>query len=75
MLSISHRRQDFRWTCRHYGEGLPVVLRDRELTPEESREWCWGQQSGLHATSMGGAGPLVAFCHGLFGQGKNWTTA
>ena len=30
--------------------------------------------SGLHTTTMGERGPLVAFCHGLFGQGKNWTT-
>ena len=29
---------------------------------------------GLHTTSMGEEGPLVAFCHGLFGQGKNWTS-
>jgi pimeloyl-ACP methyl ester carboxylesterase len=29
---------------------------------------------GLHTTAMGETGPLVAFCHGLFGQGKNWTT-
>lgn len=33
---------------------------------------------GLHATLTGapiGAGrPRVAFCHGLFGQGRNWTT-
>ncbi|GAA1792502.1 alpha/beta fold hydrolase [Nocardioides hankookensis] len=28
----------------------------------------------LHTTSLGENGPLVAFCHGLFGQGKNWTT-
>src|SRR3954454_21057021 len=32
----------------------------------------------LHTTSLGPSsgesGPLVAFCHGLFGQGKNWTT-
>src|SRR3954463_4846007 len=28
----------------------------------------------LHTTSLGESGPLVAFCHGLFGQGKNWTT-
>ena len=27
----------------------------------------------LHTTSLGERGPLVAFCHGLFGQGKNWT--
>ncbi len=28
----------------------------------------------LHTTTLGDHGPLVAFCHGLFGQGKNWTT-
>ena len=27
----------------------------------------------LHSTTLGSAGPRVAFCHGLFGQGKNWT--
>lgn len=29
---------------------------------------------GLHTTSLGDAGSPVVFCHGLFGQGKNWTT-
>ncbi|MDP2775977.1 MAG: alpha/beta fold hydrolase [Nocardioides sp.] len=28
----------------------------------------------LNTTALGESGPLVAFCHGLFGQGKNWTT-
>lgn len=28
----------------------------------------------LHDTRYGESGPPVAFCHGLFGQGKNWTT-
>lgn len=28
----------------------------------------------LNTTALGDSGPLVAFCHGLFGQGKNWTT-
>lgn len=28
----------------------------------------------LNTTSIGTEGPLVAFCHGVFGQGKNWTT-
>ena len=28
----------------------------------------------LNTTSLGESGQLVAFCHGLFGQGKNWTT-
>jgi len=27
----------------------------------------------LHTTSYGEAGGLVVFCHGLFGQGRNWT--
>jgi pimeloyl-ACP methyl ester carboxylesterase len=28
----------------------------------------------LHARTVGEAGPPVVFVHGLFGQGKNWTT-
>lgn len=28
----------------------------------------------LHLTSSGESGPRVAFLHGLFGQGRNWTT-
>ena len=31
-------------------------------------------RTDLHTTTLGETGPLVAFCHGLFGQGKNWTT-
>lgn len=27
----------------------------------------------LHTASLGQAGPRIAFLHGLFGQGKNWT--
>jgi pimeloyl-ACP methyl ester carboxylesterase len=27
----------------------------------------------LHRTELGESGPRVVFCHGLFGQGKNWT--
>lgn len=30
--------------------------------------------SALHVTQLGDSGPPVAFLHGLFGQGKNWTT-
>lgn len=29
--------------------------------------------SDLHTTTFGEAGPPVVFCHGLFGQGRNWT--
>jgi esterase len=28
----------------------------------------------LHSTQLGTAGPRVLFLHGLFGQGKNWTS-
>ncbi|MBJ7453373.1 MAG: alpha/beta fold hydrolase, partial [Blastococcus sp.] len=28
----------------------------------------------LHGRTLGEAGPRVVFLHGLFGQGKNWTT-
>ncbi|CAA9382012.1 MAG: Hydrolase, alpha/beta fold family [uncultured Nocardioides sp.] len=27
----------------------------------------------LHTTELGDQGPRLVFCHGLFGQGKNWT--
>lgn len=33
------------------------------------------RSTGLHATELGESGSLVALCHGLFGQGKNWTGA
>lgn len=32
-----------------------------------------GQVDGLHATRLGERGQTLVFCHGLFGQGKNWT--
>ena len=28
----------------------------------------------LHTRTLGESGPRVAFCHGLLGQGRNWTT-
>jgi pimeloyl-ACP methyl ester carboxylesterase len=33
-----------------------------------------GQDERLAARSLGTEGPRVVFVHGLFGQGKNWTT-
>lgn len=30
--------------------------------------------NALNVLTFGGAGPRVAFCHGLFGQGRNWST-
>ena len=32
------------------------------------------QEERLHVRAVGDAGPRVAFVHGLFGQGRNWTT-
>ena len=29
--------------------------------------------AALHSTQVGSSGPRIAFCHGLFGQGKNFT--
>jgi pimeloyl-ACP methyl ester carboxylesterase len=33
-----------------------------------------GSDEGLASRTLGEAGPHVVFLHGLFGQGKNWTT-
>ena len=33
-----------------------------------------GSDEGLAARTLGERGPWVVFVHGLFGQGKNWTT-
>lgn len=30
-------------------------------------------EMGLHTTELGSSGSRIVFCHGLFGQGKNWT--
>jgi len=40
VIAIEYRRRDFRWTCSHVGDQLPVVLRDRDLTPTGVRRWC-----------------------------------
>lgn len=40
VLAIEYRRRDFRWTCRHVGDELAVVLRDRDLTPKGVHTWC-----------------------------------
>ena len=31
------------------------------------------ESDGLHTTTLGDHGSPIVFCHGLFGQGKNWT--
>jgi glycosyl hydrolase family 114 len=40
VLVVEYRRADFRWTCRHFGDRLAVVLRDRDLSPHGVRRWC-----------------------------------
>ena len=40
VLAVEYRRKDFRWTCRHVGARLPVVLRDLDLSPTGVRRWC-----------------------------------
>ena len=40
VLTIEYRRMDFRWTCARFGSRLPVVLRDRALSPRGVRAWC-----------------------------------
>jgi hypothetical protein len=40
VVAVEYRRQDFDWTCAHYGASLPVELRDLDLTPSGVHEWC-----------------------------------
>lgn len=40
VLAIEYRRQDFRWACDRVGDLLPVVLRDRDVSPTGVRRWC-----------------------------------
>jgi hypothetical protein len=40
VIAIEYRRQDFDWTCSHYGAALPVVLRDLDLTPGGVHDYC-----------------------------------
>ena len=40
VLVVEYRRKDFRWTCAHWGDALPVVLRDRALSPGGVHAWC-----------------------------------
>jgi hypothetical protein len=40
VLSIEYRAKDFEAACEEVGDLLPVVLRDRDLTPEGVHEWC-----------------------------------
>ena len=40
VLAVEYRRRDFRRACEAVGGRLPVVLRDRDLTPDGVRRWC-----------------------------------
>ncbi|WP_319804077.1 endo alpha-1,4 polygalactosaminidase [Nocardioides dongkuii] len=40
VVVVEYRRRDFRATCAEHGDRLPVVLRDRDLTPRGLRAWC-----------------------------------
>jgi len=40
VLAVEYRRQDFRAACAAYGDRLPIVLRDRDVTPRGVHDWC-----------------------------------
>lgn len=40
VLVIEYRRQDFRRTCTQWGDRLPAVLRDLDLSPGGIHRWC-----------------------------------
>lgn len=40
VLVVEYRARDFRKTCARFGARLPVVLRDRALTPDGVHRWC-----------------------------------
>lgn len=44
------------------------------MTPQVSAGPGPAGGSGLHTLAIGHAGPRIAFLHGLFGQGRNWST-
>ena len=40
VLMVEYRRADFERTCAGFGADVPVVLRDRDLTPDGVHAWC-----------------------------------
>jgi hypothetical protein len=40
VLVVEYRKKDFRYSCRHWGARLPIVLRDLDLTPKGIRRNC-----------------------------------
>ncbi|MEI2812089.1 MAG: alpha/beta fold hydrolase [Nocardioides sp.] len=48
-------------------------MRESSESAQRDRGVTLKGNSGLHTIQVGEAGPWVVFCHGLFGQGKNWS--
>jgi hypothetical protein len=40
VLVIEYRQRDFDWTCERFADQLPIVLRDRALSPGGEHQWC-----------------------------------
>lgn len=40
VLMVEYRRRDLRFDCRRFGQRMPIVLRDRDLTTHGVRRWC-----------------------------------
>ena len=40
VLVVEYRTQDFRYSCRHWGPKLPIVLRDLALSPKGIHRYC-----------------------------------
>ena len=72
VLMIEYRAEDFAETCTAYGATHAVELRDRDLTPSR-RARVVLMLAHDRAGGRGRAGSRVVFCHGLFGQGRNFT--
>ena len=70
VLMIEYRSADFYETCTAFGS-TPCggAARPRPVARGRARVVL----TSLHTTSLGDSGSRVVFCHGLFGQGKNWS--
>src|ERR671913_1202436 len=67
-----HRRlaPDARTTVVLSGRGAPALAHRVLVAPTVTDS----EPEALFSTSLGTTGPRVVFLHGLFGQGRNWTT-
>ena len=69
VLMIEYRAEDFAETCRRTAPPTPWCCATWTSRPPA----CTGGADVLHATELGESGSRVVFCHGLFGQGRNFT--